>query len=108
MSFGPVYGDPDASTGFPDFLLKDEAQRKGEIREAQKITRILKDMVDADKMPLADPDQQALYAQSTSDAVRLQQMREMDDENKRYNNYIEEFNNGIIANLRKFEAPLAS
>ena len=106
MSFvGPDLPTQEITTGFPQDLVRLEAQREGEIREAQRITRIMKDLVDADKIPLVKSRDVLLQSEAFQGRVEINHEAKMRDGENRYNNYVNDYNNDMIRYLSIFEVP---
>jgi hypothetical protein len=109
MSFvGPDLPTQEISTGFTEELVQVEAKREGEIREAQRISRVMKDLVDVDKLPLINSREVLLQAGSFSGRVAINHEAKMRDGINRYNNYVNNFNNGMRDYLSIFEVPTSS
>jgi hypothetical protein len=102
---GPTFP---TATEFPQELIQKEAQRVGEIREAQKITRILRDIVDPDSIPLTDVNRVQLQSIKKANRDAENNISTMKSNDQRYNAYVARFKKDMDDFMRPFNAPLTN
>ena len=102
---GPDLPTQESSTGFPQEIVLAKETREGEIREAQRITRIMKDLVDADKIPLTSSREVLLQSEAFQGRLQINNEARMRNGIERYNNYINDYNNDMRRYLSIFDVP---